>query len=567
MNLSAIEQASTAASATMPWWKNGVIYQIYPKSFQDSTGNGIGDIQGIIQRLDYLQKLGVDAIWITPIYPSPQVDNGYDVADYCAIDPLYGTMQDFEQLIAQAHQRNIRIIMDMVFNHTSIQHTWFKQAQDPTSDYHDFYIWRGEQADTLPNNWRSKFGGNAWKWCEKVGKHYLHLFATEQADLNWENPTVRSELKKVCHFWADKGVDGLRLDVINLVSKQQDFADDLNGDGRRFYTDGPRIHHFLQEFSQDVFQPRGLMTVGEMSSTSLENCQQYAQLSGKELSMTFNFHHLKVDYPNGEKWTYAKPDFVELKRIFNYWQQGMYGKAWNALFWCNHDQPRIVSRFGDEQDLRTISAKMLAMVLHGMQGTPYIYQGEEIGMTNPNFTNLAQYRDVESLNMYAELRDKGLDDDLLIKILTQKSRDNSRTPMQWNNCDNAGFSTGQSWIEVAANYPYINVEQALADKNSVFYCYQTLIKMRKEYPVFTTGDYTDLLPDSCELWCYQRKTAEQTLLVLANLTAQTQAVQLDKQIVLQDWQVLLSNDDTANEAFSLENTLLKPYQAVYLLSK
>lgn len=329
-----------------PWWQNGVIYQIYPKSFQDSTGNGYGDLAGVTRRLDYLQELGVDAIWLTPVYVSPQVDNGYDVADYCAIDPAYGTMADFEQLVAAAHQHGIRIVMDMVFNHTSTEHPWFKAAQDRHSPYRQFYVWRDGEGDTPPNNWRSKFGGNAWQWHADSGQYYLHLFAAEQADLNWEHPPVREELKKVCQFWADKGVDGLRLDVINLVSKQQDFPSDCQGDGRRFYTDGPRIHEFLQEMSRDVFQPRGLMTVGEMSSTTLEHCQRYAAQSGEELSMTFNFHHLKVDYAGGEKWTRAAPDYVELKQIFRHWQQGMHNRAWNALFWCNHDQPRIVSRFG-----------------------------------------------------------------------------------------------------------------------------------------------------------------------------------------------------------------------------
>lgn len=545
------------------WWKTGVIYQIYPKSFQDTTGSGTGDINGITQHLDYLKNLGVDAIWITPIYVSPQVDNGYDVADYCAIDPSYGSMADFENLVEQAHQRNIRIIMDMVFNHTSTEHQWFKQAQDINSEYHDFYIWRGDHQDSLPNNWRSKFGGNAWQWSEKVGKHYLHLFATEQADLNWENPIVRAELKKICHFWADKGVDGLRLDVINLVSKDQNFPNDEQGDGRRFYTDGPRIHEFMQELSREVFQPRGLMTVGEMSSTSLQHCQQYANLQGTELSMTFNFHHLKVDYPNGEKWSYAKPDFVELKRIFHYWQRGMNGKAWNALFWCNHDQPRIVSRFGDEGALRTVSAKLWAMILHGLQGTPYIYQGEEIGMTNPNFTSLNQYRDVESLNMYQELKNKGVPEALLLKILAQKSRDNSRTPMQWNQDKNAGFSEGESWIEVAGNYQQLNAQQALADKNSVFYCYQRLIALRKQYPIFTEGNYRDLLPESDALWCYQRESENSCLFVLANLTDKELVFNFDREIDITQYQILLNNYDEI--CYQPETVKLKPYQAIYLL--
>lgn len=473
---------------TLPhWWQNGVIYQIYPKSFQDTTGRGTGDLRGVTSRLDYLKTLGVDALWLTPFYISPQVDNGYDVANYLSIDPAYGTLDDFDALVAQAHARGIRIVLDMVFNHTSTQHPWFRESLNKASPYREFYIWRDGTPEQTPNNWRSKFGGNAWRWHAESEQYYLHLFAPEQADLNWENPQVRAELKKVCEFWADRGVDGLRLDVINLVSKEQDFPDDAIGDGRRFYTDGPRIHAFLQEMSREVFTPRNLMTVGEMSSTSLAHCQQYAALDGRELSMTFNFHHLKVDYPNGEKWTLAKPDFVALKALFSHWQQGMHNRAWNALFWCNHDQPRIVSRFGDEGEYRVPAAKMLAMVLHGMQGTPYIYQGEEIGMTNPHFSRITDYRDVESHNMFAGLRAQGRDADELLAILASKSRDNSRTPMQWDASPNAGFTTGEPWIALGDNAETINVAAALADPDSVFYTYQALITLRKTLPVLTWG--------------------------------------------------------------------------------
>lgn len=545
----------------IPWWQNGVIYQIYPKSFQDTTGNGYGDLAGVTLRLDYLQKLGVDAIWLTPVYVSPQVDNGYDVADYCAIDPAYGTLDDFKHLVAQAHQRGIRIVMDMVFNHTSTEHAWFKASQDSSSPYRQFYIWRDGKGDNLPNNWRSKFGGNAWQWHAASGQYYLHLFATEQADLNWEHQPVRDELKKVCEFWADIGVDGLRLDVINLVSKQQDFPDDFEGDGRRFYTDGPRIHEFLQEMSRDVFQPRGLMTVGEMSSTRLEHCQRYAALGGDELSMTFNFHHLKVDYLNGEKWSLMPPDRVELKQIFNQWQQGMHNRAWNALFWCNHDQPRIVSRFGDEGGLRLPAAKMLAMVLHGMQGTPYIYQGEEIGMTNPNFSSIDQYRDVESLNMFAELSAEGRDADELLTILATKSRDNGRTPMQWDHSRNAGFSQGTPWIEPCSNYGEINVDAALADADSVFYAYQYLIALRKQHDVFTLGDYQDLCPQHPDLWCYLRRWQDKQLLVVANLSGEPQ--QWSPEGIERDgcWQLLMSS--YGESAFQPQEMTLRAYEGVY----
>ncbi|WP_446470220.1 alpha,alpha-phosphotrehalase [Xenorhabdus stockiae] len=548
-----------------PWWLDSAIYQIYPKSFQDSTGNGTGDINGITQRLDYLQHLGVGAIWITPIYPSPQVDNGYDVADYCAINPEYGTMEDFDNLVENAHRRGIRIILDMVFNHTSTEHPWFKAAQDANNPYRQFYIWKeGGGQDNPPNHWKSKFGGNAWQWHAASQQYYLHLFAIEQADLNWEYEPVRAELKKVCEFWADRGVDGLRLDVINLVSKQQDYPDDDRGDGRRFYTDGPRIHEFLQEMSRDVFQPKALMTVGEMSSTSLEHCVRYSALSGNALSMTFNFHHLKVDYPNGEKWTHAKPDYIELKKIFSVWQQGMHQKAWNALFWCNHDQPRIVSRFGDENQHHKASAKMLAMVLHGMQGTPYIYQGEELGMTNPHFKRIEEYRDIESLNMYQERIEQGMSSEEILTILAQKSRDNSRTPMQWDNTDNAGFTAGTPWIATSDNYREINAESVLQDKDSVFYCYQDLIQLRKTQPILTYGDYLDLLPEHPSLWCYLRRWQDQTLLVIANLSDETQHWSPESELTQKEWQVLISNYPSP---VTVEKEIkIKPYESVYLIS-
>ncbi|HHA1934945.1 TPA: alpha,alpha-phosphotrehalase [Enterobacter ludwigii] len=549
---------------TLPhWWQNGVIYQIYPKSFQDTTGSGTGDLRGVTQRLDYLQTLGIDAIWLTPFYISPQVDNGYDVANYTAIDPAYGTLDDFDELVAQAHQRGIRIVLDMVFNHTSTQHAWFRESLNKESPYRQFYIWRDGTPEQLPNNWRSKFGGNAWRWHAESEQYYLHLFAPEQADLNWENPQVRAELKKVCEFWADRGVDGLRLDVINLISKDQDFPDDAVGDGRRFYTDGPRIHEYLQEMSRDVFTPRNLMTVGEMSSTSLENCQQYASLDGRELSMTFNFHHLKVDYPGGEKWTLARPDFVALKTLFRHWQQGMHNKAWNALFWCNHDQPRIVSRFGDEGEYRPHAAKMLGMVLQGMQGTPYIYQGEELGMTNPHFSRITDYRDVESLNMFAELRANGRAPEELLAILASKSRDNGRTPMQWDATHNAGFTEGEPWIGVCDNYETVNARAALDDTDSVFYTYQTLIRLRKTLPVLTWGDYEDLLPDHPSLWCYRRRSQGQTLMVVANLSRKRQ--QWVPASVQGAWRVALSN--YADAPPQPDNLLLRPFEAIWWIQE
>ncbi|UBR45164.1 alpha,alpha-phosphotrehalase [Aeromonas veronii] len=547
-----------------PWWQSAVIYQIYPKSFQDSAARGTGDLKGIMARLDYLKTLGVDALWLTPVYVSPQVDNGYDIADYLAIDPAYGTMDDFEALLAAAHARDIRIVMDIVVNHTSTEHTWFKSALgDKNSPYRDYYIWRDPVDGGVPNNWQSKFGGSAWELDSATGQYYLHLFAREQADLNWENPAVRAEVKKIIHFWANKGVDGFRLDVINLISKDQAFPNDEIGDGRRFYTDGPRIHEFLQDVSRDVFAPVGAMTVGEMSSTSLEHCQRYGALDGSELSMVFNFHHLKVDYPNGDKWTKAPFDFLELKRIFNHWQSGMHGKGWSALFWCNHDQPRIVSRFGDEGEHRVVAAKMLASTLHGLQGTPYIYQGEEIGMTNPGYQHINDYQDVESRNIFAIKQAEGMSEAEILAILGAKSRDNSRTPMQWSAAANAGFTQGTPWLKPAANYSEINAEAALADQHSVFWHYRDLIRLRKDYPIFTQGDYQDLLTGHPQIWAYARRANGQTLLVVNNFYGEPVEFALPAELQSGQGRLLLGNypDSPAQP----QSGMLRPYESLIWL--
>ncbi|UAB69660.1 alpha,alpha-phosphotrehalase [Vibrio sp. SCSIO 43132] len=525
------------------WWRKASVYQIYPKSFCDSGSSGTGDIQGIISKLGYLKALGIDAIWLTPVYASPMVDNGYDISDYYAINPDFGTMADFDQLLEEAHDKGIRIIMDIVVNHTSTEHHWFQSALgDKNSPYRDYYIWRDPVNESVPNNWQSKFGGSAWEMDEATGQYYLHLFAKEQADLNWENPKVREEVKSVISFWAEKGVDGFRLDVINLISKQQDFPSDEEGDGRRFYTDGPRVHEYLQEISESVFQKYGSVTVGEMSSTTLDHCQQYSSLDGKELSMVFNFHHLKVDYPNGEKWSLAPFDFLQLKSIFNHWQQGLNGKGWGALFWCNHDQPRIVSRLGNDSEFRVESAKMLAASVHFMQGTPYIYQGEEIGMTNPHFDSLGQYRDVESTNMYdIMVNQQGVEHDDMMKILASKSRDNSRTPMQWDATSHAGFTQGTPWIDVASNYTEINAVAAFEDKNSVFYFYQSLIKLRKSIPVITDGDYKDLMPTHPSIFAYSRSNANQTLISLNNYYGENVEFDLPVEVNKDNARVILGN--------------------------
>ncbi|WP_421207323.1 alpha,alpha-phosphotrehalase [Aeromonas sp. 601027] len=547
-----------------PWWQSAVIYQIYPKSFQDSGARGTGDLKGIMARLDYLKTLGVDALWLTPVYVSPQVDNGYDIADYYAIDPAYGTMDDFEALLAAAHTRDIRIVMDIVVNHTSTEHAWFKSALgDKNSPYRDYYIWRDPVDGGVPNNWQSKFGGSAWELDQATGQYYLHLFAREQADLNWENPAVRAEVKNIIHFWAKRGVDGFRLDVINLISKDQAFPNDEIGDGRRFYTDGPRIHEFLQDVSRDVFAPVGAMTVGEMSSTSLEHCKRYGALDGSELSMVFNFHHLKVDYPNGDKWTKAPFDFLELKRIFNHWQSGMHGKGWSALFWCNHDQPRIVSRFGDEGEYRVVAAKMLASTLHGLQGTPYIYQGEEIGMTNPGYQHIDDYQDVESRNIFAIKQAEGMSEAEILAILGAKSRDNSRTPMQWSAAPNAGFTNGTPWLTPAANYSEINAEAALADQHSVFWHYRDLIALRKAHPIFTQGDYQELLTGHPQIWAYARRANGQILLVVSNFYGEPVEFTLPAELQCGQGRLLLGNypDSPAQP----QSGMLRPYESLIWL--
>ncbi|WHY88753.1 alpha,alpha-phosphotrehalase [Neobacillus novalis] len=551
------------------WWKKAVVYQIYPKSFNDTTGNGIGDIQGIIKKLDYLKKLGVDVLWLTPIYQSPGRDNGYDISDYYSIHEEYGTMEDFEKLLDEAHKRGLKIIMDIVINHTSTEHEWFKQARSSKDNpYRDFYIWKDDLDGQPPTNWESKFGGSAWEYDEATEQFYLHLFDVSQADLNWENEKVREALYEMMHFWLKKGVDGFRLDVINLISKNQQFPQD-NSDGRKFYTDGPRIHEFLHEMNEQVFSKYDIMTVGEMSSTSIDNCIRYTNPDQEELNMTFSFHHLKVDYPNGDKWTKADFDFQSLKDILSNWQVEMNkGGGWNALFWCNHDQPRAVSRFGDDEKYHKESAKMLATALHMMQGTPYIYQGEEIGMTNPKFESIEDYRDVESLNMFNLMKQNGLDEAEIIEILKQKSRDNSRTPVQWNSSEHAGFTTGTPWIATAANYQNINTEKAVNDPDSIFYHYQKLIQLRKDYDVITDGDFELILDNDDEIFAYVRTSGTEKLLVINHFYANEKVFLLPAHLQLDEYdsKVLISNyEDSAPLGQSIR---LRPYESiVYHLKK
>lgn len=510
------------ADLAEPWWKRAVIYQIYPRSFKDTNGDGIGDLPGVIEKLDYLQQLGVGAIWLTPIYRSPQKDNGYDISDYYRLHEPYGDMADFDRLVSEAHKRGLKIIMDIVVNHTSTEHEWFQQSRrSPDGPYGHFYIWKNGEKGQPPTNWRSKFGGSAWQFDETRGQYYLHLFDVTQADLNWEQEAVRTRLYEMMRFWLEKGVDGFRLDVINLISKDQRFPDDDRvgpvADGRRFYTDGPRIHEFLHEMNREVFAPYGAMTVGEMSSTTIEQCIRYSNPERQELDMTFSFHHLKVDYPQGEKWALAEFDFLALKRILSEWQVRMHeGNGWNALFWSNHDQPRVVSRYGDDAHYHRQSAKMLATTLHMMQGTPFIFQGEEIGMTNPGFERIDDYRDVETLNIYRLKREQGMSEAEILAILKQKSRDTSRTPMQWDASEQAGFTTGQAWINVAPNYRDINVANQLRDEDSILSHYQKLIRLRQTLDVITHGDYRLLLPEHRRIFAFVRSHGDERLLVVSN---------------------------------------------------
>ena len=497
-------------------FSNKVIYQIYPKSFKDSNGDGIGDLRGVAEKLDYLKDLGVDYLWLTPFFVSPQRDNGYDVADYRNIDPMFGTMEDLDNLIAEGEKRNIGLMFDMVFNHTSTSHEWFRRALAGEKKYQDYYIFKEGAPDQPPTNWQSKFGGSAWEYVSSLGKWYLHLFDVTQADLNWKNPEVREELKEVIRFWKAKGVKGFRFDVVNLISKPEIWEDDFEGDGRKFYTDGPYVHEYLKELVRDT-GIEDYVTVGEMSSTTLEHCIRYSGAEEKELSMCFNFHHLKVDYKDGNKWELMEPDYMELKVIFEKWQMGMQrGKAWNALFWCNHDQPRIVSRFGNEGEYWKESAKMLAGMIHLMRGTPYIYQGEEIGMTNPHYTSIEQYADVESRNYYEILLNEGKTKEEALEILAARSRDNSCTPMQWTDERYCGFSDTKPWIPVSDNFEKINVKKQKQDRDSILEFYKKLIMLRKEKEVIARGNIEFMEVENAGVLAYTRCLDKQKLLVCCN---------------------------------------------------
>lgn len=523
----------------MTEFKDKVIYQIYMKSFKDTNHDGFGDLKGVTEKLDYLQELGVDILWLTPFFSSPQNDNGYDISDYYSIDPLFGTMEDLEELIREAEQRGLSLMFDMVFNHTSTEHEWFCRAASGDPEYMDYYIFKDGAPDTPPTNWISKFGGPAWEYLSDLGKWYLHLFDKTQADLNWNNPKVREQLKQVVRFWKEKGIKGFRFDVVNLISKPEVFQDDMEGDGRRFYTDGPHVHEFLKELVRDT-KIEDMVTVGEMSSTDIRNCIRYSRPEEKELSMCFNFHHLKIDYKGGDKWELTDPDLLELKRLLEDWQLNMQEQdGWNAVFWCNHDQPRIVSRLGNDKRYWKESAKMLAACIHLLRGTPYIYQGEEIGMTNPGYMEIGQYRDVESLNYYRIMREQGKTEQEALEVLRARSRDNGRTPMQWSSEEFAGFSDKEPWISIPDNYRSINAKAERRDPDSVYAFYQKLIRLRKERSVIADGQIEFLFREHPDVMAYRRYNEQEEILAFHNLTEKEVVLPLESGV--KEYRLVLGN--------------------------
>ena len=528
------------------WWKKAVVYQIYPKSFQDSDGDGIGDLQGIIKRLDYLETLGINAIWLSPVFKSPQADNGYDISDYRDIDPTFGSLDDMEELINEAKKHKIRIMMDLVLNHSSNEHRWFKEAKKSKDNpYHNYYIWRDGEEGMPPSDMKAVFGGSAWEYVPEIGQYYFHQFLPEQPDLNWENPKVRSAIYDMILWWMDKGVGGFRMDVIDQIAKEPD---------KRITINGPRLQEYFKELSKETFQKGDLITVGEAWGADTERAKLYSNPDGSEFSMVFQFEHIGLDQKEGgEKWDLAPLPFKKLKKIMARWQNELYNCGWNSLFWDNHDLPRIVSRWGNDREYRLESAKMLAILLHGMQGTPYIYQGEELGMTNVQY-DIEDYKDCEIINMYHERLEKGYSKDEIMKSIYAKGRDNARTPMQWDDTENAGFTTGTPWIKVNDNYDKINARSQVDDPDSIFSCYRKLVQLRKDYPVFVDGKFTLLLEEDENIFAYSRKNEEKTMIVVCNFFDKEIPMPLAKECG--DMEVLISNyKDTS------DMSVLRPYEA------
>ncbi|WP_139490842.1 glycoside hydrolase family 13 protein [Brevibacillus dissolubilis] len=554
------------------WWKESVVYQIYPRSFMDSNGDGVGDLRGITSRLDYLKNLGIDVIWLSPVYKSPNDDNGYDVSDYQDIMDEFGTMQDWEELITEIHNRGMKLIMDLVVNHSSDEHVWFQESRKSKDNpYRDYYIWREGQDGHEPNNWVSCFSGSAWQYDEQTGEYYLHLFSKKQPDLNWENPKVRQEVYDMMKWWLDKGIDGFRMDVINFISKVEGLPDAPNhGDSRyawggEFFMNGPRIHEFLQEMNREVLSKYECMTVGEMPGVTPDEAVLYTADDRHEVNMVFQFEHMDLDSGPGGKWDLKPWTLHGLKDTMSKWQRELNGRGWNSLYLNNHDQPRLVSRFGDDQRYRLESAKMLATFLHMMQGTPYVYQGEEIGMTNVRFETIEEYQDIETLNMYREKRAEGVPHEQLMKSIYVKGRDNARTPVQWDDSANAGFTTGTPWLKVNPNYTEINAKQAINDPNSVYNYYRQLIQLRKQHEVIVYGDYELILPDHEQIYAYTRTLGNEKLLVICNFFGGEPVFTLPEEIAFGEKELLISNYevDGAGEIGEIE---LRPYETrVYKL--
>lgn len=545
------------------WWKEAVVYQIYPRSFKDSDGDGVGDIQGIVSKLDYLQELGVDVIWLSPVYKSPNDDNGYDISDYFEIMDEFGTMQDWTQLLDGLHERGMKLLMDLVVNHTSDEHAWFAESRSSRDNpYRDYYIWRlGKGGNMPPNNWRSFFSGSAWKYDDTTGEYYLHLFSKKQPDLNWDNPKLRQSVYEMMTFWLDKGVDGFRMDVINLISKVPGLPDDGEGglgDGSPYFMNGPHVHDYLREMNEQVLSKYDVMTVGETPGVSVEEALKYTGADRKELQMVFQFEHMDVDAGDGDKWTVVPWTLQKLRGVLHKWQTGLAEDGWNSLYLNNHDQPRMVSRFGNDGEYRVPSAKMLATLLHTLKGTPYIYQGEELGMTNIQFNSIEDYRDIEILNMYEERVTQGnADPGTIMEAIHAKGRDNARTPMQWNAGPNAGFTTGTPWIRINPNYKEINAEASMSDPDSVFRYYQRLIALRKQNPVMVYGDYQLLLQDNEQIYAYTRTLGEVIWLIALNFSESAAILELDDRYSGMKRELIIGNYPEDG----MEPERLRPYEA------
>ncbi len=540
------------------WWHESVVYQIYPRSFKDTTGNGVGDLRGIIEKLDYLEELGIDVIWLSPVYRSPMDDNGYDISDYQDIAPEFGTMEDMDELIAEAKGRGIRIIMDLVVNHTSDEHLWFQEARKSKDNpYRDYYIWRDPKDGGLPNDIGSIFSGPAWEYDERTGQYYFHLFSKRQPDLNWENPKVREEIYQMMNFWLEKGIGGFRMDVIDLIGKEVD---------KKITGNGPRLHPLLQEMNEESFGNYDVLTVGETWGATPEIAKLYSDPERNELSMVFQFEHMTIDWDDEEgKWRPKPLDFKKLKKVLSKWQTELKGEGWNSLFWNNHDLPRIVSRWGNDKEYRVQSAKMLATLLHFMQGTPYIYQGEEIGMTNVKYESIDEYDDIESVNYYYDKIENGYTHDEMMEAIWKNGRDNARTPIQWNDSENAGFTKGEPWLKVNPNYKDVNVNKALEDEGSIFYYYKKLIKLRKENDIIVYGDYKLLLEDNDKIFAYTRSLDREKILVIVNFLEEEAEFNLPEDIDFNEKELLISNYEVAKEE-SIDNLNLRPYEArVYRL--